>query len=175
MASSGAPSWANTSRPARPPPIEDHLGTTTSSSNTSGMDELLAPVSTLDEPVMETIMRDVRAVGGKLKAVLLPLDRNKPFGYVGVLQEESVEPSDGQRNVLNQLKDWDLWYVAFLVVGVCLSLLKLNLYSPSPLHLPPIFAWNNSTIHIQHTKQSTTASTQSQTTITGDHSSSVSL
>lgn len=99
----------------------------------------------------------------------------KPFGYVGVLQEESVEPSDGQRNVLNQLKDWDLWYVAFLVVGVCLSLLKLNLYSPSPLHLPPIFAWNNSTIRTQHTKQSKTASTQSQTTITGDHSSSVSL
>ena len=33
-------------------------------------------VSTLDEPVSETIMRDVRAVGGKLKAVLLPLDRS---------------------------------------------------------------------------------------------------
>ena len=40
------------------------------------MDELLAPVSTLDEPVMETIMRDVRAVGAKLKCVLIPLDRN---------------------------------------------------------------------------------------------------
>ena len=34
-----------------------------------------------------------------------------PFGYVGVLQEEDVEPSDGQRNVLNQLRDWDLWCV----------------------------------------------------------------
>ena len=41
-----------------------------------GMDELLAPVSTLDEPVRETIMRDVRAVGAKLRAVLIPLDRN---------------------------------------------------------------------------------------------------
>jgi hypothetical protein len=40
------------------------------------MDELLAPVSTLDEPVMETIMRDVRAVAGKLKAVLIPMDRS---------------------------------------------------------------------------------------------------
>lgn len=39
-------------------------------------DELLSPVSTLDEPVSETIMRDVRAVGAKLKAVLIPLDRN---------------------------------------------------------------------------------------------------
>ena len=45
------------------------------------MDELLAPVSTLDEPVSETIMRDVRAVGGKLKAVLLPLDRSVSFFY----------------------------------------------------------------------------------------------
>ena len=43
------------------------------------MDELLSPVSTLDEPVMETIMRDVRAVGVKLKAVLIPLDRNVSF------------------------------------------------------------------------------------------------
>lgn len=46
------------------------------------MDELLPPVSTLDEPVMETIMRDVRAVGVKLKAVLIPLDRNVRFFLV---------------------------------------------------------------------------------------------
>ncbi|KAL7531490.1 hypothetical protein ACHAXR_004075, partial [Thalassiosira sp. AJA248-18] len=145
-----APAWTNTSAPNRPTPIEDHRGT--SSSSSTGMDELLAPVSTLDEPVGETIMRDVRAVGAKLKAVLIPLDRNvsddamslnrstvqlgfvlfllfshnlfifhcrkKPFGYVGVLQEEDVEPSDGQRNVLNQLRDWDLWGPLF----VCLSL-----------------------------------------------------
>ena len=65
--SSSGPSWTNTSAPNRPAPIEDQ-GT--------GMDELLAPVSTLDEPVQETIMRDVRAVGAKLKAVLIPLDRN---------------------------------------------------------------------------------------------------
>jgi hypothetical protein len=35
----------------------------------------------------------------------------RPFGYVGVLQEEDVSPSDGQRDVLNQLRDWDLWCV----------------------------------------------------------------
>ena len=46
------------------------------------MDELLAPVSTLDEPVMETIMRDVRAVGAKLRAVLIPLDRHVSVEYV---------------------------------------------------------------------------------------------
>ena len=44
------------------------------------MDELLALVCTLDEPVTETIMRDVRAVGAKLKAVLIPLDRNVSCG-----------------------------------------------------------------------------------------------
>jgi len=54
-------------------------------------------------------MRDVRAVGLKLKAVLVPLDRNRPFGYINVLQEEDVESSAGQRDVLNALRDWDLW------------------------------------------------------------------
>eukprot|EP00573_Skeletonema_grethae_P002509 CAMPEP_0201687226 /NCGR_PEP_ID=MMETSP0578-20130828/1381_1 /ASSEMBLY_ACC=CAM_ASM_000663 /TAXON_ID=267565 /ORGANISM="Skeletonema grethea, Strain CCMP 1804" /LENGTH=109 /DNA_ID=CAMNT_0048171365 /DNA_START=122 /DNA_END=448 /DNA_ORIENTATION=- len=102
-ATASAPTWANTTGPTRPA-VEDHRGTAD-----GGMDELLAPVSTLDEPVKETIMRDVRAVGSKLRAVLIPLDRNSPFGYVGVLQEENVEASEGQRNVLNQLRDWDLW------------------------------------------------------------------
>jgi hypothetical protein len=44
--------------------------------------------------------------------VLLFMDTKRPFGYVGVLQEEDVSPSDGQRDVLNQLRDWDLWCVA---------------------------------------------------------------
>ena len=69
-ASATAPTWSNTSGPSRPA-VEDHRGTAD-----GGMDELLAPVSTLDEPVRETIMRDVRAVGAKLRAVLIPLDRN---------------------------------------------------------------------------------------------------
>lgn len=64
------PTWARAA-PTLAAPIEDHTG-----SSGSGMDELLAPVSTLDEPVSETIMRDVRAVGGKLRAVMIPLDRS---------------------------------------------------------------------------------------------------
>lgn len=67
--SAASPTWANTSGPLRPS-VEDHTGGGT------GMDELLQPVSTLDEPVKETIMRDVRAVGAKLRAVLIPLDRS---------------------------------------------------------------------------------------------------
>jgi hypothetical protein len=35
--------------------------------------------------------------------------QQRPFGYVDVLQEEDVNPSVGQRDVLNQLRDWDLW------------------------------------------------------------------
>ena len=69
---SASPAWANTSGPSRPA-VEDHRGNVEAD---GGMDELLAPVSTLDEPVKETIMRDVRAVGAKLRAVLIPLDRN---------------------------------------------------------------------------------------------------
>ncbi len=74
-ATSAAPTWANTTGPARPA-VEDHRGTAD-----RGMDELLAPVSTLDEPVKETIMRDVRAVGAKLRAVMIPLDRNVSLVY----------------------------------------------------------------------------------------------
>ena len=40
---------------------------------------LFQPYSTLDEPVLETIMRDVRAVVSKLKVVMLPLDRTVCF------------------------------------------------------------------------------------------------
>lgn len=68
--SATAPTWANTTGPSRPA-VEDHRGVAD-----GGMDELLAPVSTLDEPVKETIMRDVKAVGAKLRAVMIPLDRN---------------------------------------------------------------------------------------------------
>lgn len=39
--------------------------------------------------------------------------KKSPFGYVGVLQEEDVEVSEGQQIVLNQLRDWELWYVIF--------------------------------------------------------------
>ena len=76
---STAPTWTNTAAPdPRSAPIEGHHGAASSSSS-SGMDELLRPVSTLDEPVMETIMRDVRAVGAKLKAVLIPLGGNVSY------------------------------------------------------------------------------------------------
>jgi hypothetical protein len=47
----------------------------------------LAQTTTLDEPVMTTIMRDLNQVGDKLKVVLLPLGK------------------DAQDNVLEKLRD----------------------------------------------------------------------
>jgi len=86
----GGPQWANPNGV----PIQNHLqqsGNTPSATQSSIADQhenaLFAPISTLDEPVKETIMRDVRSVGSKLKVVLLPMERSLPYGgYSGVSQ-----------------------------------------------------------------------------------------
>jgi hypothetical protein len=67
MSQSQSPQWANASAPASSTEVEEDNGNI--------MGDLMAPVSTLDEPVLETIMRDVRSVYSKLRVVLLPLDR----------------------------------------------------------------------------------------------------
>eukprot|EP00929_Paragymnodinium_shiwhaense_P103905 TRINITY_DN67757_c0_g2_i3.p2 TRINITY_DN67757_c0_g2~~TRINITY_DN67757_c0_g2_i3.p2 ORF type:complete len:211 (+),score=13.67 TRINITY_DN67757_c0_g2_i3:76-708(+) len=64
--------------------------------------EVTARGCTLDEPVTETIMRDLRSVGTKLKYVMLPAARHdKAHG----------------------LKEWDLWGPLFLclALGILLS------------------------------------------------------
>ena len=64
---------------------------------------------TLDEPVADTILRDLRQVADKLKIVLMPVDNN-------------------QEAILKKLKDWDLWGPLL----VCLSLsILLSLSAPS--------------------------------------------
>lgn len=40
-----------------------------------GLSFLNQPYSTLDEPVVETIMRDLNSVASKMKVVLLPLNK----------------------------------------------------------------------------------------------------
>ncbi|CAM9171976.1 unnamed protein product, partial [Phaeothamnion confervicola] len=57
--------------------------------------------NTLDEPISETIMRDLRQVGSKLKIVLLP--------------------RSGNDVVLRKLKEWDLW--GPLMVCLALSIM----------------------------------------------------
>lgn len=65
------PQWADASTPSG---MSGQMNT----GNTNASDHenaLFQPYSTLDEPVKETILRDVRAVVAKLKIVMLPLDR----------------------------------------------------------------------------------------------------
>ena len=57
--------------------------------------------STLDEPVSETLMRDLRLIGFKLKHVLMP--------------------GQDEETTLSQLKQWDLW--GPLLVGLTLSIM----------------------------------------------------
>eukprot|EP01035_Chromulina_nebulosa_P019154 gene19154-24996_t len=49
----------------------------------------MGATTTLDEPISETILRDLRQVADKLKVVLLPLGQSS--------------------NVLQKLREWDLW------------------------------------------------------------------
>jgi hypothetical protein len=81
IATTQGPAWAN---PEGTPPVSSTAtgGVTTgrmdnNHNNVQDMEaEFFGPRSTLDEPVMETIMRDVRSVASKLKVVLLPMDRS---------------------------------------------------------------------------------------------------
>jgi hypothetical protein len=116
------PAWASPEavRASREPTVEEHE------------QALFAKYSTLDEPVMETILRDVRAVGEKLKVVMMPLDYSQTLlrSTYSVLSttstDEQQQPqlSENDKMVLRQLKDWDLWgpLVLCLTLAVLLSL-----------------------------------------------------
>ena len=74
MNTNGGPRWANPEGTSLPT-----ISTTAAiptSHVTQHEAELFAPLSTLDEPIRETIMRDVRSVASKLKVVLLPMERS---------------------------------------------------------------------------------------------------
>lgn len=79
MNQTGGPQWANPE--------------TTRSDAVMQEEEFFAPLSTLDEPVMETIMRDVRAVGSKLKVVMLPMERNVSFALMSAQVSPIIEIS----------------------------------------------------------------------------------
>lgn len=65
----------------------------------------LGTTTTLDEPVSETILRDVRQVFSKLRIVLIPLG------------------TDNHQSVLQKLKEWDLWgpLLVCLLLSITLS------------------------------------------------------
>eukprot|EP00980_Cylindrotheca_fusiformis_P026157 scaffold15472_cov117-Cylindrotheca_fusiformis.AAC.21 len=109
MHQGGGPQWANP-EPNRSDAIMQE-------------EEFFAPLSTLDEPVMETIMRDVHAVASKLKIVMLPMERNVPYGgYAGVSQTENVEVTDRDKEIIQRLKDWDLWGPLVVCLGLAVLL-----------------------------------------------------
>jgi len=99
---------------------------------------LSKPVCTLDEPVRETIMRDVRAVGSKLLVVMLPLDRKGGLGYMGVGSTEGEDDSPGQNQqlVINRLREWDLWGPLI----VCLTLSVILSFKAPPAQSSTVFA-----------------------------------
>ncbi|CAJ1932002.1 unnamed protein product [Cylindrotheca closterium] len=109
MNQTGGPQWANP-EVTRPDAVVQE-------------EEFFAPLSTLDEPVMETIMRDVHAVASKLKVVMLPMERNIPYGgYAGVSQSENVEITDRDKEIIQRLKDWDLWGPLVVCLGLAVLL-----------------------------------------------------
>eukprot|EP00568_Trieres_chinensis_P007074 CAMPEP_0183308398 /NCGR_PEP_ID=MMETSP0160_2-20130417/21783_1 /TAXON_ID=2839 ORGANISM="Odontella Sinensis, Strain Grunow 1884" /NCGR_SAMPLE_ID=MMETSP0160_2 /ASSEMBLY_ACC=CAM_ASM_000250 /LENGTH=200 /DNA_ID=CAMNT_0025472239 /DNA_START=114 /DNA_END=713 /DNA_ORIENTATION=- len=118
MASTEAPPpWASANQSSSVPAEETHVVAPGGGPSSDPNEFLDRPYSTLDEPVMETIMRDARSVASKLKVVLLPLDRNTHFGY-STVSTEDVQPGENQRQVIDRLREWDLWGPLI----VCLSL-----------------------------------------------------
>jgi hypothetical protein len=86
MNQGGGPQWANP-EPSR----ADAVMQESRADGVMDQEEFFAPLSTLDEPVMETILRDVRAVASKLKVVMLPMERNVSFlDYVIILNGPQV-------------------------------------------------------------------------------------
>ena len=69
----------------------------------------LAPPTTLDEPVLTTITRDLSSVASKLRVVL------RPSAFAG---GQSFEDS----GVLQALKDWDLWGPLLICLSLSCSL-----------------------------------------------------
>jgi protein YIPF6 len=129
------PSWAS--------PAPPQSGVTMATTVHEHEQQLFSKYSTLDEPVLETILRDIRAVQEKLKVVMMPLDYSSQllnystYSRVAVADQEPTHHSPGgavapqttdclsenDKSVIRKLKDWDLWgpLVLCLALAVILS------------------------------------------------------
>jgi hypothetical protein len=118
-----APVWANAAPDRTAPAWADTSDVSDTISAVEHESELFKPYSTLDEPIRETILRDVRAVGAKLKIVMQPLDRRPTVYSMVSLADDDGELSENDKKVITELKDWDLWgpLVLCLVLAVALS------------------------------------------------------
>ena len=128
--SSSQPSWTNVQSIKQ---YDENHNFIQEREDDDGSDFLSQPYSTLDEPVSETIMRDLKSVGNKLKAVLLAFDKKDVTEYVKVSIDEDVVPTENQKHVISTLKDWDLWSVIFMLLnrlanGLSSSLFQVHIY-----------------------------------------------
>jgi hypothetical protein len=66
----------------------------------------MGTITTLDEPIIDTVMRDLNQVRDKLKVVLMPLGQ------------------ENHNNVIQKLRDWDLWgpLLVCLLLSIVLSI-----------------------------------------------------
>eukprot|EP01033_Poteriospumella_lacustris_P006208 gene6208-4459_t len=66
----------------------------------------MGTITTLDEPIIDTVMRDLNQVRDKLKVVLMPLGQ------------------ENQNSVIQKLRDWDLWgpLLVCLLLSIVLSI-----------------------------------------------------
>lgn len=111
----GPPAWAAPMPESQRITVEQHESA------------LFGAYSTLEEPVRETILRDVRAVVSKLKIVMQPMDRSIPISpYSMLAQNEGEAPaeelSENDRKVIQSLKDWDLWGPLLLCLALAVIL-----------------------------------------------------
>lgn len=97
---------------------------------------LNAPVllqeTTLDEPVMDTIKRDLRAIGVKLRYVVLPQQ----------IQDQNTE------NTMKELRNWDLWgpLLLCLTLSLILSTSSDSKQSSTVFSLVFVLIWGGASV-----------------------------
>ncbi|ODQ65596.1 Yip1-domain-containing protein, partial [Nadsonia fulvescens var. elongata DSM 6958] len=79
---------------------------------------------TLDEPVLKTIMRDVKGVGRRVREIIWPFRRGQTFDFRSI--EEGLSRgfnNEGVEGEMAGVKDWDLWgpLVFCLAISLLLS------------------------------------------------------
>lgn len=125
------PTWATQAPPKPVTTVHEHE------------QQLFSKHSTLDEPIIETILRDVRAVHEKLKVVIMPLDYSSRLlnysTYSRVAETDhpqQEELSENDKTVIRKLKDWDLWGPLVL----CLALAVILSFKAPPHQAAIVFA-----------------------------------
>lgn len=89
---------------------------------------------TLDEPVLTTILRDVKLIGTKLRYVLIPTSLPS---LLTSPSSSSSQPQQSQPQAQQILRNWDLWGP----LGLCLLLSSLLSTNASEGQTSLVFAW----------------------------------